>query len=233
MSSVCNPRLQTCWELLFLGPRPAALLNSLMSFQNHRASGGSNQSPGASTPSPPTHPPSPHPPIPPQDQSPDDFQDLSHVCDLYHSSRQHWILHPVSKARDQTCHLMVPSRIRFHCATMGTPLSVFPMKPTMMGTPVLLLRNVAVLQRPPPYPAPSGPRAPGENWQRGPGQFVLSLCAWFSHPDPGRALHPHLQAETYMLDRQSSLWPRKQEEPSVRWRGMEKEPLGLADLGFL
>ena len=31
------------------------------------------------------------------------------------------ILNPVSKARDQTCNLMVPSRIRFHCATTGTP----------------------------------------------------------------------------------------------------------------
>ena len=28
--------------------------------------------------------------------------DLSHVCDLHHSSRQHRILNPLSKARDQT-----------------------------------------------------------------------------------------------------------------------------------
>ena len=33
--------------------------------------------------------------------------DLSCVCDLYHSSQQHWIL-----KRDQTRNLMVPSRIR-------------------------------------------------------------------------------------------------------------------------
>ena len=28
--------------------------------------------------------------------------DLSHVCNLQHSSLQHWILNPLSKARDQT-----------------------------------------------------------------------------------------------------------------------------------
>ena len=43
------------------------------------------------------------------------------VCDLHHSSQQHQILNPLSKARDQTCNLIVPSRICFHCATMGTP----------------------------------------------------------------------------------------------------------------
>uniref|UniRef100_A0A8D1MFT3 dynamin GTPase n=1 Tax=Sus scrofa TaxID=9823 RepID=A0A8D1MFT3_PIG len=35
------------------------------------------------------------------------------VCDLHHSSRQRQILNPLSKARDQTRNLMVPSRIRF------------------------------------------------------------------------------------------------------------------------
>ena len=45
--------------------------------------------------------------------------DLNQVCDLHHSSRQHQILNPLSKARDQTRNLMVPSQIRFHCATMG------------------------------------------------------------------------------------------------------------------
>ena len=39
----------------------------------------------------------------------------------HHSSRQHQILNPLSKSRDGTCNLMVPSRIRFHCATTGTP----------------------------------------------------------------------------------------------------------------
>ena len=33
--------------------------------------------------------------------------DLSHVCDLYHSSQQHWIPNSVSEARDQTRVFMV------------------------------------------------------------------------------------------------------------------------------
>ena len=35
------------------------------------------------------------------------------VCDLHHSSQQHWILNPPSKARDRTDNLMAPSPIRF------------------------------------------------------------------------------------------------------------------------
>ena len=37
--------------------------------------------------------------------------DLSRICDLHHSSRQCRILNTLSKARDRTCNLMVPSRI--------------------------------------------------------------------------------------------------------------------------
>ena len=37
-------------------------------------------------------------------------QDLSCVCDLRYSSRQHWILNVLSKARDQTHILVDPSR---------------------------------------------------------------------------------------------------------------------------
>ena len=44
-----------------------------------------------------------------------------HVCHWHHSSWQHWILNPLSEARDQTHNLVVPSRIHFLCATMGTP----------------------------------------------------------------------------------------------------------------
>ena len=39
------------------------------------------------------------------------MQDLSHVFDLYQNSWQYWILNPLSKARDRTCNLMVPSWI--------------------------------------------------------------------------------------------------------------------------
>ena len=40
---------------------------------------------------------------------------------LHHSSRQYQILNPLGETRDQTLNLMVPSRIRFCCATTGTP----------------------------------------------------------------------------------------------------------------
>ena len=36
---------------------------------------------------------------------------LSHVCDLHHSSWQHWILNPLSEARDRTCILMDISQV--------------------------------------------------------------------------------------------------------------------------
>ena len=49
------------------------------------------------------------------------MQDPSHIYDLHHSSRQRQILNPLSEARDQTCNLMAPSRIRFYCAMTGTP----------------------------------------------------------------------------------------------------------------
>ena len=47
-------------------------------------------------------------------------QDLSHVCDLHHSSPQHPIFNPLSKARNQTCNLMAPNKIRFRRITMET-----------------------------------------------------------------------------------------------------------------
>ena len=50
-----------------------------------------------------------------------------HVCDLPHSSRQHWIFNPLNKARGQTHTLRIPSRIHFYCATMGTPVFLLPL----------------------------------------------------------------------------------------------------------
>ena len=47
-------------------------------------------------------------------------EDLSHICDPHHSSRQHGILKPLSEARDQTYVLMDPSQVCQHWATMGT-----------------------------------------------------------------------------------------------------------------
>ena len=40
-------------------------------------------------------------------------QDPSCICDLHHSSRQHWILNPLSKARDRTPVLMDVSQVRY------------------------------------------------------------------------------------------------------------------------
>ena len=40
---------------------------------------------------------------------------------LHHSSQQHRIRNPLSRARDPTRNLIVPSQIRFCCATTGTP----------------------------------------------------------------------------------------------------------------
>ena len=50
--------------------------------------------------------------------------DLSHICDLHHSSWQRWILNPLREARDRTCNLMVTSQIHLCCITMGTPDSL-------------------------------------------------------------------------------------------------------------
>ena len=50
-------------------------------------------------------------------------QDLSHVFNLHHSSRQHQILNPRSEARDPTHILMDPSQIHIYFATTGTPQS--------------------------------------------------------------------------------------------------------------
>ena len=38
--------------------------------------------------------------------------DPSHICNLHHSSRQHWILNPLNEARGRTCNLIIPSQVR-------------------------------------------------------------------------------------------------------------------------
>ena len=50
--------------------------------------------------------------------------DLSLVCDLHRSSQQRRILNPLREARDPTHNLMVPSRIHFCSAMMGTPICI-------------------------------------------------------------------------------------------------------------
>ena len=51
-------------------------------------------------------------------------QDLSLICHLHLSSWQCQILDPLSKTRDRTHNLMVPSRIHFHCTTTETPTNI-------------------------------------------------------------------------------------------------------------
>ena len=47
--------------------------------------------------------------------------DLSWVCNLCHSLRQHWIPNPLSETWDWTSILMDTSQILFLCTTTGTP----------------------------------------------------------------------------------------------------------------
>ena len=47
------------------------------------------------------------------------------VCDLDHSSQQHWILNPLRKARDWTCILIDTSQVHYPWATTGTPAIFF------------------------------------------------------------------------------------------------------------
>ena len=54
-----------------------------------------------------------------------EMPDPSHVWDLHHSSRQHWILNPLSEARDWTCVLKDVSQIHFCWAMTGTPPLLF------------------------------------------------------------------------------------------------------------
>ena len=49
--------------------------------------------------------------------------DPSCVCD--YRSREHWILNPLSEARDQTCILMDASQVPHHRAAMETPIISF------------------------------------------------------------------------------------------------------------
>ena len=49
-------------------------------------------------------------------------QNPSHIWNLHHSSRQRHILNPLCEARDQTHILMNTSQVRYHWATMGTPI---------------------------------------------------------------------------------------------------------------
>ena len=63
--------------------------------------------------------------------------DPSHICNLHHSSRQSQILHPPSKARDQTHIFMDISQVHYHWATKGTLLP-FHTNAQYLSVPILL-----------------------------------------------------------------------------------------------
>ena len=56
------------------------------------------------------------------------MQDPNRICDLYHSSRQRQIFHPLSEARDRTCSLMGTSQINFWWTTMRTPTPILSVR---------------------------------------------------------------------------------------------------------
>ena len=62
-----------------------------------------------------------------------------------HSSWQCRILNPVSKARDRTHSLMVPSQIRLHCAMRGTPFCTFSLEKCLFKSTVHSLIQSFVL----------------------------------------------------------------------------------------
>ena len=120
--------------------------------------------------------------------------DPSHVCDLHHSSWPYWILNLLSKTRDQTHNLMVPSRICFHCTTAGTPVSFFqscsPGHNSLLGT---WERRICFPDPQPPkktFPAP--PRFPFRaQILPAPGlPAQLLICSLSPHTDGGTAGAP-------------------------------------------
>ena len=114
-------------------------------------------------------------------------QDLSHVCDLQHSSRQRQIVNPRSKARDRIRNLVVPRRILFRCATRGTPYSFVlvcleprgggpPTDRRSQFSPISLIRSLSC-SREPASAGHSGLSACGFH---GPGCAVIHLSHKYS-----------------------------------------------------
>ena len=89
--------------------------------------------------------------------------DPSRLCDLYHSSQQHRIPDPLSKARDRTHNLMVTSRIPCHsgnssCSDLNHNSTLAPVGPKYEVEKSLLapFRSPCLLAQPPPSEATTG-----------------------------------------------------------------------------
>ena len=52
-------------------------------------------------------------------------QDLSCICKLLHRSWQHWVLNPLSEAKDGTHILMDINQVHYHCDTTRIPVFNF------------------------------------------------------------------------------------------------------------
>ena len=51
--------------------------------------------------------------------------DMSHICDLHHSSQQCQILNPPGEARDRSLVLVDTGRVHYRWVTTGTPFNCF------------------------------------------------------------------------------------------------------------
>ena len=71
--------------------------------------------------------------------------DLSHRCDLHHSSWQRQILNPRKEAGNRTCVLMDASQIHFRCAVMGSPQ--FPFRWLAALVSGIALHRTSVVKR--------------------------------------------------------------------------------------
>ena len=71
-------------------------------------------------------------------------QDLTRVCDLYHSSQQRWILNLLSEARDPTLILMDAGGFRYCWATTGTPEMLILTLFMIMGSTGVKMSSVGV-----------------------------------------------------------------------------------------
>ena len=78
-------------------------------------------------------------------------QDLSHICDLHHSSRQRQILNPMIEARDRTWNPMVPSRF-----VSAAPRRELPQSMKMKLASWRLL----------PFSSPSSPRMQSKSYNK-------------------------------------------------------------------
>ena len=105
--------------------------------------------------------------------------DPSRICDLPHSSWRRQILNPLSEARDQIRSLMVPSLLRFCCATTGTPYLVYFYCSTFLFFFLFLFFSLFT----------AAPEAYGICWAR---VLIITAAASLHHSYTNAGSKPHL-----------------------------------------